>query len=291
MPDQRLTLAEASAALGVPPTTVRLWLARGELRGGDLDANPYQRRLTPPAQWVSAASVQARLDARAARADVRLSVTVGALKGGVGKSTVAWVLATLLAGEGGRVLLVDADPNSQTLDTFAQRAEASGRKLPFTVYPWSTSDLRAGVRPPAGDYDHAIVDTGPDGRDPLLFQAACGLAPLLVMPFAPRDVELGRLPATLQAAYDGSVLSGRLVWPVVLLNKVTSRGGPSESARAELATAPEPMCGVPVLDAEVRDLAVFTRFGAPLTREQCGDFVGVLAGLRDFAAKIDEETA
>lgn len=291
MPDQRLTLAEASAALSVPTTTTRLWLSRGELLGGDLQVDPTRRRVTPPPQWVSEASVRARLAARAARADVRLAVTVGALKGGVGKSTVAWVLATLLAGEGGRVLLVDADPNSQTLDTWARRAEAAGHKPPFTVYPWSTSDLRAGVRPPAAGYDHVIVDTGPDGRDPLLFQAACGLAPVLLMPFAPRDVELGRLPATLQVARDGSVLSRRPVWPVVLLNKVSVQSRQSEAARAELAAAPEPLRGVPICDCEVRDLAVFTRFAAPLTREQCGDFVGVLAELRDFTAMTDEETA
>lgn len=290
MPDLRLSLADASTALNVPTTTVRLWLGRGELRGGDLQVDPAQRRLTPPPLWVSAASVRDRLAARAARAGVRLAVTVGALKGGVGKSTAAWALATLLAGEGGRVLLVDADPNSQTLDTFARRAETAGRALPFAVYPWSTSDLRAGVRPPTAGYDHVIIDTGPDGRDPLLFQAACGLAPVLLMPFAPRDVELGRLPATLQAAYDGSVLSRRPVWPVVLLNKVSSRGGQSETARAELAAAPEPMRGVPILDCEVRDLAVFTRLAA-LAPHLCGDFVGVLDELREFATQTDEESA
>ncbi len=291
LPDQRLSLAEASAALNVPTTTVRLWLARGDLAGGTLTPDPAARRLTPPPLWVSAAAVQHRLAARKARADVRLAVTVGALKGGVGKSTTAWVLATLLSHDGGRVLLVDADPNSQTLDTWARRADAAGRPAPFTVYPWSTGDLRAGIRPPVAGYDHLIIDTGPDGRDPLLFQAACGLAPVLLMPFAPRDVELGRLPATLQVAQDGSVLSRRPVWPVVLLNRVTSRGGQSAQTRADLAAGPPALRDVPVLDCEVRDLAVFTTFAAPLTREQCGDFVGVLDELREFTTQTDEETA
>lgn len=287
-PDQRLSVRDAAARLGVPDSTVRLWLAAGDLAGGADPPDPALRRVTPPPQWVSATSVAAMLAARAARADVRLAVTVGALKGGVGKSTTVWVLACLLAAEGGRVLVVDADPNSQSLYTWACRYVDAGGRLPFRVWPWSTHELLAGRRPPIDDADHLLIDTCPDGQNITLLQAACDRAPLLLMPFAPRDVELGRLPATVQAARLGSALTGRPVWPVVMLDRVTLRSAAAARARADLAADPV-LRQVPVLDCEVRDLTIFQQFAAPLTPDQCGDFVGVLDELRSLTARINEE--
>lgn len=286
-PDVRLTVRDAADRLGVPDTTVRLWLARGDLAGGTTAPDPALRRVTPPPQWVSAAAVDAMLAGRQDRADVRLAITVGALKGGAGKSTTAWVLATLLAATG-RVLVVDADPNSQTIFTWANRYVDAGGTLPFKVLPWATHDLLAGVRPMLDDVDHVIIDTGPDGRDLTLFQASCRIAPLLVMPFAPRAVELGRLPATVEAARLGSALTERPVWPVILLNRVSLRGGASDEARADLAASPA-LKDLTVLDCEVRHLTVYTRFAAPLTAAEAGDYIGVLDELRTITADINQE--
>lgn len=290
-PDRHLSVRDAAAALGVPDSTVRLWLARGDLHGGADDADPGLRRITPPTQWVAQSSVDAALAARAARAGVRLAVTVAALKGGVGKSTTTWALASLLADEGWRVLVIDADPNSQTLYSLAGRYLEGGGELPWRVVPWATHDLGllANARRLAADYDHVLIDTGPDGADLTLLQAACRVAPLLVMPFAPRAIELERLPATVEAARRGSVLTEQPVWPVVLLTKVALRSPAAERTRAELAAAPPPISGIPVLDSEVRELAVYTRYAGPLTRAEAGDYVGVLDELRALTAQIEDQ--
>lgn len=290
-PDRHLSVRDAAAALGVPDSTVRLWLARGDLTGGVDAADPNLRRVTPPPQWVTQSSVDAMLRKRKARAGVRLAVTVGALKGGCGKTATTWALASLLALEGGRVLVIDADPNSQTLYSIANRYTDAGGVLPWRVVPWSIHDraLIANARRMADEHDHVLIDTGPDGNDLTLFQAACRIAPLLVMTFAPRDVELMRLLATVEAARRGSILTQVPVWPVVLLNRVASRSPAAERAREELKAAPPPLCDVPVLDCEVRDLAQFTRFTAPLTRAEAGDHVGVLDELRAFTAQIEDQ--
>ena len=286
--DRHLSVREAASALGVPDTTVRLWLDRGDLAGGQLDPEPGLRRLTPPGSWIAESSVDRMLAARRKRAGVRLAVTVGALKGGVGKSTTVWRLASLLAAEGGEVLVIDADPNSQTIFSAASRYTLAGGTLPWRVLPWAAHDPRllAGVRPLLNEADHLLVDTGPDGSDLTLFQAACRIAPLLLMPFAPRDIELGRLPATVEAARRGSVLTERPVWPAVLLTRVSTRSPATGRARAELAAA-DTLKDVPVLDCEVRDLTTFTSLDTPAGAG--GDYVGVLDELRALTAQIDDQ--
>ena len=276
-PERHLSVREAAQQLSVPDSTVRLWLAAGELRGS--------ARATDP---VTQSSVDAMLARRRARADVRLAVTVGALKGGVGKSTTVWVLACLLAAEGSRVLVVDADPNSQTLAQWAGRYITAGGELPFRVLPWATHDLLAGVRPHLADVDHLLIDTGPDGQDLTMLQAACRLAPLLVMPFATRGIELGRLPATLEAARRGSALTERPVWPVILLTRVALRSDAAAQARKVLDDTAG-LKDVPVLACEVRDLTVYKHMAAPLTVAEAGDYVGVLDELRAVTADINDQ--
>jgi chromosome partitioning protein len=276
-PDRHLSVRDAAITLGVPDTTVRLWLDRGDLTAV---------RAAGGVPAVTRTSVDRMLTGRRAHAGVRLAVTVGALKGGVGKSMTVWRLANLLAGEGARVLVIDADPNSQTILTAAARYSDAGIDLPWQVRAWAAHDPRpvAGVRALLDDVDHVLVDTGPDGADLSLLHAGCRIAPVLLMPVAPRDMELGRLPATVEAARRGSDLTGQPVWPVVLLNRVSLRSPAGERARADLAAAPV-LGEVPVLDCEVRDLTMHTALDAP---GQGGDYVGVLHELRAFTAQIGE---
>lgn len=284
--ERRLSVHEAATMLGVPYTTVQLWLDKGELAGGRPDPGLGATRRTSPDWWVAESAVDKVLAARRDRAGIRLAVTVGALKGGVGKSMTAWQLAKLLAAEGDRVLVIDADPNSQTILTAATALTDAGRTLPFQVRAWAANDPRpvAGIRPLLDDVDHVLVDTGPDGTDLTLFHAGCRIAPLLLMPFAPLDIELGRLPATVEAASRGSDLTGRRVWPVVLLNRVSVRSPAGEQARQDLAASP--LSELPVLDCEVRHLTMFTNLDLAGAG---GDYVGVLDELRAFTALIDKQ--
>ena len=57
-------------------------------------------------------------------------ITVSNQKGGLAKSTTATSLAALF-GERGRTLLIDADPQGNSTDTF--RAETQGRATLFDV--------------------------------------------------------------------------------------------------------------------------------------------------------------
>ena len=89
-------------------------------------------------------------------------VTVGATKGGVGKSTLAINLTILRAAKGRDVLLVDGDEQG-TAATFTElRTELLG-EAGYTAIALRGAAVRTQVRQLAGKYDDIIIDVG--GRD------------------------------------------------------------------------------------------------------------------------------
>lgn len=88
-----------------------------------------------------------------------MRVTVGNLKGGVAKSTTAVFLAAGLS-RARRVLLVDADATNRTAlhwsaagDAWPEGIALVGREVP---------DLPRRVAVAERDYDHIVIDTGPE---------------------------------------------------------------------------------------------------------------------------------
>ena len=60
-------------------------------------------------------------------------ITFANPKGGSGKTTSAMLLAEQIAISGGRVAILDLDPNANIL-AWTQAREAGGRDVPFTVH-------------------------------------------------------------------------------------------------------------------------------------------------------------
>lgn len=197
-------------------------------------------------------------------------LTIGGLKGGLGKSTSAWFLATGL-GRLGPTLLVDADPMSQSVFTWANRAIDSGYDLPFEVQPWSTLDLGRKVAAVQDRYDHVVIDSGGDADK--LFRVACRATGDLVIPVGPYSAELERLPATFQAAAEVELEHGVPVYPRILLVKVDGRTRNGADARAYLDEL-----GLPVMTAAVR-------FSVPDYARTPGH---VPAHLGDYQTVLDE---
>ncbi len=171
-------------------------------------------------------------------------ITIGGLKGGLGKSTTAWFLGTGL-GRLGATLLIDADPASQSLFSWSNRAVEAGYELPFEVQPWSTLDLARKVRSVRERYEHIVIDTG--GETSRLFSVALTVAPMLVIPVGPYIAELERLPASFEAARQVEQETGDQVDPRILLVKVDKRTRNGADARAYLGGL-----GLPVMTADVR---------------------------------------
>jgi chromosome partitioning protein len=107
-------------------------------------------------------------------------ITVGATKGGVGKSTIATNLSVLAAKDNRRVLLVDADIQGSSMAFRAIREQDDIQAIQITT-PTLHKDLTQFQQ------DWIIVDAG--GRDSKTFRSAIMASDLLIIPCLPSSVD------------------------------------------------------------------------------------------------------
>ena len=118
-------------------------------------------------------------------------VVCGGEKGGTGKSTVATEFACILAGQGKKVLVVDAD-DQQTATKFTRvRTEDQPDAPQYTCIQLRDKSVRSETLKFRDAYDHVIIDTG--GRDTSSQRAGLAIATIMLAPFAPRDFDLDTL--------------------------------------------------------------------------------------------------
>jgi chromosome partitioning protein len=118
-------------------------------------------------------------------------LTVGGIKGGTGKTTVATHLACIAAGHKADVLLVDADDQETAADFTAARKEDHPEAASYTCAKLTGRSVRTEILTLAPKYDHVIIDTG--GRDTTSQRAALAVSDVLLIPFAPRSFDIWTL--------------------------------------------------------------------------------------------------
>jgi chromosome partitioning protein len=169
-----------------------------------------------------------------------MRVTVGNLKGGVAKSTSSVYIALVLAARGGRVLLADCDATNRTCLKWSSLA--ADWPAAITVVSWEVPDLARRVQAIEADYDHIVIDTGP--QRPAILRQALMVTDDLIVPVAPSPVELEQLPDTFTLAAEVDAVSP--TFAQVMFAKVRRGTRSSVEARRYLTDH-----DLPVMAAEI----------------------------------------
>jgi chromosome partitioning protein len=158
-------------------------------------------------------------------------ITFASSKGGVGKSTTCAAVASALALDGARVLLIDLDQN-RTLERWSRKAPIKG----LTVSAIETSKFGAFFRESeaAGKYDHICIDM-PGSREVTLFKVLAR-SDLVVIPAQASEPDLREALVVVSDIRDVGETTGRAIPYRLLLTKIYPlRTRVTDFAYAELA--------------------------------------------------------
>jgi len=117
--------------------------------------------------------------------------TVGGIKGGSGKTTIATNLTVFLLQQGRDVILVDADDQESATDFTSFRHQSLDREIGYTAVKLTGRELHASVTRLATKYDDIVIDTG--GRDTVSQRSALTISHAYLVPFAPRSLDIWTL--------------------------------------------------------------------------------------------------
>lgn len=135
-------------------------------------------------------------------------LTVGNVKGGVGKSTLACNIAAALSlADAGDVLLIDGDKQGSSAIFTEARAENLGQ-AGFTCVRAQGSEVLNQVKTMRGKFAHIIIDAG--GQDNPSLRAGLVASDKVLVPIPPRSAEIWVLDAISALIEEASITNDRL---------------------------------------------------------------------------------
>lgn len=161
---------------------------------------------------------------------VIMIITLGGVKGGEGKSTLATNLTICRSSKGLDVLLVDADKQRSASDfTLARKETLKSGSTGYTAIQLRSTAVRDEVQRLASKYDDIIIDLG--GRDTVEQRAAIAISQVYAIPVVPSSYDLWALEQVAFLIEEGRAFNGS-VHALCFLNKSPSRGKDIEQAIA-----------------------------------------------------------
>jgi chromosome partitioning protein len=180
-------------------------------------------------------------------------LTIGGIKGGSGKSTIATQLAVRRSKDA-KVLLIDADSQGTSADFCAARATAKGDSPTLTCVQLEGANVRSEGRKLAPNFDTVIIDAG--GRDTAGQRAALTISNIVLIPIRPRSFDVWTLEAVQQLVGDAKGINEALR-ALVVVSQADVRSSDNRDAEKIVADMP----GFELIDATIRARKAFATAG------------------------------
>lgn len=158
--------------------------------------------------------------------------TIGGIKGGSGKTTVATNLAVMLTNQGHDVLLVDADDQETATDFTHWRNESLPDGCGYTAIQLAGNAVRTEILKLRDKYTDIVIDTG--GRDTTSQRAAMVISDVYIVPFIPRSFDMWTLEKVVKLIEEMRPANPALR-AFAMLNKTDPRGSDNSEAQEFLS--------------------------------------------------------
>jgi chromosome partitioning protein len=134
--------------------------------------------------------------------------TLGGIKGGTGKTTIATNLAIMLSKAGRDVLLVDADDQGTSTLFTARRNEMLENKAGYSAIRLREMDVYQQVLNMKDRFSDIVIDTG--GRDTKSQRSALVVSDVYILPFRPRSFDIWTLYDSIELIEDCRMINPKL---------------------------------------------------------------------------------
>lgn len=165
-------------------------------------------------------------------------ISVGGVKGGTGKTTIATNLAVMRSTTGKKVLLVDGDEQKST-SLWANQRDILGIETTWCTIPLAGKAIYTQIQRMKNDYDDIIIDVG--GRETTSQRAAIGICDIFLIPFKPRSLDIWTL-GDIKTVISEMRTANRGLKAFAVINQADAKGSDNEDALSVLKECEEIKC-------------------------------------------------